>query len=381
MTAPVPCPRCGAPLSASEPAGRPCARCLLAAAQLDSAASELSATAEARIPPAPETIAPLFPQLELLSVLGQGGMGVVYRARQKELGREVALKLLWGRAGADAALSERFLREARAMARLAHPNIVGVHDFGRAGEHLYLVLELVEGTNLRQLLKPGRLEPAQALAIVAETCAALQYAHDQGVVHRDIKPENILLDRAGHVKIADFGLAKLSVAGASGERLTREGQAMGTPQYMAPEQLEHPLAVDHRADIFSLGVVFYELLTGELPLGRFAPPSRKVQIDVRLDAVVLRALEKEPEQRYQRASEVRAEVEDIVSQPAAPAVALPAPPKPRSAAFWIWIVAGVMALVLLPLACFATVLLFLGAAPEEHAPQVEEASPPVETGR
>jgi hypothetical protein len=144
--------------------------------------------------------------------------------------------------------------------------------------------------------------------MVPPICEALQYAHDQGVVHRDIKPENILVDRKGSIKIADFGLAKL-VGGESGRRLTQTRQIMGTPNYMAPEQIESPEKVDHRADIFALGVVFYELLTGELPVGRFPPPSRKVHVDVRLDNVVLRTLEKEPSLRYQRASELQSDVE------------------------------------------------------------------------
>jgi hypothetical protein len=146
--------------------------------------------------------------------------------------------------------------------------------------------------------------------MVPHICEALQYAHDQGVVHRDIKPENILVDRAGSIKIADFGLAKL-VGGSAGRRLTQTAQVMGTPHYMAPEQIEHPIDVDHRADIYSLGVVFYELLTGELPVGRFPPPSKKVQIDVRLDEVVLRTLEKEPALRYQHASDLQSEVESL----------------------------------------------------------------------
>src|SRR5678815_5545692 len=146
-------------------------------------------------------------------------------------------------------------------------------------------------------------------------CIRDRYAHDEGVVHRDIKPENVLIDRKGRVKLADFGLAK--IAGREGEsmRLTAEGQVMGTPHYMAPEQLERPLSVDHRADIFSLGVVFYEMLTGDLPLGKFSPPSRKFQLDVRLDDVVLRALENDPARRYQRASEVKSRVETIAGNP------------------------------------------------------------------
>ena len=155
----------------------------------------------------------------------------------------------------------------------------------------------------------------EALAIVPQICDALQYAHNHGVVHRDIKPENMLLDKEGRVKIADFGLASSSAARPEDFTLTGAGQVMGTPQYMAPEQIEHPLEVDHRADIYSLGVVFYQMLTGELPIGRFAPPSQKVQIDVRLDEVVLRALEKEPELRYQQASEIKTRVETIVTTP------------------------------------------------------------------
>jgi serine/threonine-protein kinase len=190
--------------------------------------------------------------------------------------------------------------------------------------------------NLRQTLQAGKLEPRQALAIVPQICDALQYAHDEGVVHRDIKPENILIDKKGRVKIADFGLAKLLRPGegpgvrGSPYTLTGSHQIMGTPHYMAPEQMERPQTVDHRADIYSLGVVFYEMLTGELPLGRFPSPSQKVQVDVRLDEVVLRSLEKEPERRYQQASEVKSDVEQISQSPpppASPAAESSAPPE------------------------------------------------------
>ncbi len=179
-------------------------------------------------------------------------------------------------------------------------------------------MEFVDGVNLRSCWTPASSRREEALAIVPQICEALQYAHDHGVVHRDIKPENILLDKEGQVKIADFGMAKLVGREAPNLTLTGAGQVMGTPQYMAPEQIEHPLEVDHRADIYSLGVVFYQMLTGELPIGRFAPPSKKVQIDVRLDEVVLRALEKEPDLRYQQASEVKTQVETIVTTPGAP---------------------------------------------------------------
>ena len=188
-------------------------------------------------------------------------------------------------------------------------------------------MEFVDGVNLRQLEKAGRLSPREALQIIPQICDALQYAHDEGVVHRDIKPENVLVDRKGRVKIADFGLAKILGRDPEALRLTAEGQVMGTPHYMAPEQVEHPQAVDHRADIFSLGVVFYEMLTGELPLGKFQPPSRKVQVDVRLDEVVLHTLEKEPELRYQHASEVKSDVETITSSPP-PRAGSPGAPAP-----------------------------------------------------
>src|SRR5262249_17203510 len=157
----------------------------------------------------------------------------------------------------------------------------------------------------------GKIAPREALAIIPQICDALHFAHAEGIVHRDIKPENVLVDKKGRVKIADFGLAKLLGKTPGELTLTRPQQVMGTPHYMAPEQLEGARDVDHRADIFSLGVVFYELLTGELPLGRFAPPSQKVQVDVRLDEVVLRTLEKEPARRYQQASEVKTDVEKI----------------------------------------------------------------------
>jgi hypothetical protein len=172
-------------------------------------------------------------------------------------------------------------------------------------------MEYVDGANLRHLIRTGGLQPAEALAIVPQICEALQFAHDEGIVHRDIKPENILVDKRGRVKIADFGLARLLGASAPEMSLTGTNQVLGTLHYMAPEQIQGLRTVDHRADIYSLGVVFYEMLTGELPIGRFAPPSQKVEVDVRLDEVVLRSLESTPERRYQHASEVKTEVERI----------------------------------------------------------------------
>ena len=183
-----------------------------------------------------------------------------------------------------------------------------VYEFGQVNGLPFFIMEFVDGLNLRQLERAGKLSPREALQIVPQICEALQFAHDEGIVHRDIKPENILLDKKGRVKIADFGIAKI-LGGEPDVAAHRNKAGIGTPHYMAPEQMEKPQTVDHRADIFSLGVVFYEMLTGELPLGKFAPPSRKVEVDVRLDEVVLRALEKDPELRYQHASQVKTAVE------------------------------------------------------------------------
>ncbi len=325
MTAPSLCPRCGAPLPSP---AEPCPRCLLQLG-LDASAppqSDLgqiqSHTRTPRFPPpTAENMAKHFRDLEVIELCGQGGMGVVYKARHTRLDRVVALKVLHQDASRDPAFAERFLREARALARLSHPGIVAVHDFGEVDGLFYLVMEFVDGVDLRRTIRGGELAPRQALTIVRELCEALQYAHDEGVVHRDIKPENVLIDKRGRVKIADFGLAKLAGSMLGGGALTATGQVMGTPHYMAPEQIERPQDVDHRADIYSLGVVLYEMLTGSLPLGRFEAPSRRVDIDVRLDEIVLRTLEREPARRYQHAVDVKTDVDGVGQGDAKPAAA------------------------------------------------------------
>jgi serine/threonine protein kinase len=333
------CPHCGTPLPPNSPAGL-CPRCLMAmnmATQTDVTdplgPHDTKVVSPPPTAPTPEEIAKFFPQLEIIERLGRGGMGVVYKARQPRLNRLVALKILAPEREKYPAFAGRFEKEAQALARLSHPNIVTVHDFGEAGGMYYLLMEFVDGVTLRQLLNTSRVSAREALAIVPQICDALQFAHDHGIVHRDIKPENILLDRLGRVKVADFGLAKLvgtnapltpSLSPSDGERvakpgegnpaLTDAGKIMGTPQYMAPEQVSHPTEVDHRADIYALGVVFYQMLTGELPGKQLEPPSKKVQIDVRLDEIVLRALEQKPELRYQQASVLKTQVEIISAQ-------------------------------------------------------------------
>ena len=321
------CPQCGAELKPDVSEGL-CPACLLQRG----IATEGGAPPGTPpfVPPTIPDLAKLFPQLEILELIGKGGMGAVYKARQPALDRFVALKILAPRSGGDLDFAGRFTREARALAKLSHPNIVGVYDFGRAELPLgqdaqqrvpatpihYFIMEYVDGPNLRQVEQAGKLSPREALEIIPQICAALQFAHDEGIVHRDIKPENILLDKKGRVKIADFGLAKILGQELKDFRLTGVRDVVGTPHYMAPEQIEKPQEVDHRADIYSLGVVFYEMLTSELPLGKFQPPSScktGMQIDVRLDEVVLRSLAKEPELRYQHVSEIKTRVETIAS--------------------------------------------------------------------
>lgn len=312
------CARCGADLP-DAPEGL-CPRCLMAEAMQPTQAGDPASS----LPPlAPEELAPHFPQLEIIECLGRGGMGVVYKARQKTLNRLVALKLLAPERVDDPLFAERFTREAQALAALNHPHIVAVYDFGQAGGFYFLLMEFVDGVNLRQLLHSRRLTSKEALSIVPPVCEALQCAHDHGIVHRDIKPENLLIDRLGTVKIADFGIAKIVAQQADVVPLGPDDCAtsasrgtipFGTPDYAAPEQRGASGEVDHRADIYSLGVVLYEMLTGELPEGKLQPPSsrmRGVQIDVRLDEIVMRALNSKPELRYRTVMEFNSEVRTV----------------------------------------------------------------------
>ena len=268
------------------------------------------------VPPPIEQLSKLFPALTILELLGAGGMGAVYKARQEGLDRIVALKILPEELAHDMKFALRFTREARTLAKLNHRSIVSVHEFGKVEETYFFLMEFVDGATLRDIVQAGHLSPAHALTLVPHLCDALQYAHDNGVIHRDIKPENILIATDGSVKIADFGLSRIVGNDNEATALTGTQQVMGTLRYMAPEQLEGARGVDHRADIYSLGVVIYEMLTGELPIGRFAPPSQKVEVDVRLDDVVLRTLEKEPQRRYQHASELKSDVQSIASSTA-----------------------------------------------------------------
>ncbi len=324
------CNSCGKPLAANAPEGL-CPECLLQAGMgtgVDIAPeTEAGPKRPAFVPPSVEELTGKFPDLEILELIGKGGMGAVYKARQKKLDRIVALKILPPDIGQEPAFSGRFTREAKALAKLNHPGIVTLYEFGETNGQFYFLMEYVDGVNLRQLLHGGRISAREALAIVPQICDALQFAHDQGIVHRDIKPENILLARRGRVKVADFGLAKImegrDVALRRPARSSPRaeptvpdaGRLMGPALYMSPGQIQAPGEVDHRADIYALGVVFYQMLTGELPGRKIEAPSKIVSIDVRLDEIVLRALEQKPELRYQQVSEVKTMVETIAASP------------------------------------------------------------------
>ena len=310
------CPHCGSALPADVPESQ-CPRCLMAQIIEPTQAGDQAAAIPSLTP---EELAPHFPQLDILECLGRGGMGVVYKARQKSLNRLVALKLLAPERADDPQFAARFEKEAHALAALNHPNIVGVYDFGVTQTLLsdhptyFLLMEFVDGVNLRQLMQAKKLTPKEALSIVPPVCDALQCAHDHGIVHRDIKPENLLIDKTGTVKIADFGIAKIihrdtdtPVCSESEQTRVSASLPQGTPDYAAPEQANG--TADHRADIYSLGVVLYEMLTGERPKDNIVPPSKRVQVDIRIDEIVLRALEKTPELRFATAAEFRTQVE------------------------------------------------------------------------
>ncbi|TWT42795.1 Serine/threonine-protein kinase PknB [Thalassoglobus neptunius] len=329
MTSLKTCPTCGEELPSNAPSGI-CPKCLMQVGMEsenqprsyeDPRVATVDQGGRFRLPEL-AALASRFPDLEIEDLLGQGGMGAVYRAKQIRLDRQVALKIIRPDSADDPSFAKRFEREARTLARLNHPNIVAIYDFGDvtltgddgAQQTLYyFLMEYVAGANMRQLMQGGELNATRSLSIVSQICDALQYAHDEGIVHRDIKPENILVDVHGRLKIADFGLAKLLTEQVAEDVLTGTHQVMGTLRYMAPEQMAGSHSVDHRADIYSMGVVFYEMLTGDLPVGRFEPPSKRATVDEQWDEVVLRALEAEPKRRYQSASDVKLDVEKMTS--------------------------------------------------------------------
>jgi hypothetical protein len=272
--------------------------------------SSLDTTAISRRPASSETIN----GYRLESLVGVGGMGEVHKAIQLSLGRTVAVKLLSPELAKDSAFVARFQKEAAALAALSHPNIVSIVDKGQTDSTYYLVMEFVEGPSLREQVRSPLLTTQEALRMMMEICRAVAYAHDKGIIHRDLKPENILFDQqaGGLAKVTDFGLASFLDDANSRFNLTSTHVSMGTLSYMAPEQRVDAKNADKRADIFSLGVILYELLTGEVPLGTFDPPSkRKPGIDPRLDVIVARCLKPDPEDRYANVAQMIADLDPL----------------------------------------------------------------------
>lgn len=268
-------------------------------------------------PPAPEDLAPLLPQYKIDCLIGRGGMGAVYRGTQLALDRPVAIKILPPDLDdAHGTYAERFKNEARMMAKMDHPAIVAVFDFGETSQRqLYFVMAFIDGTDVSQMIsEQGRLPADHALAVTAHVCDALSYAHERGIVHRDIKPANILINYEGQVKVADFGLAK-ALETSSGT-LTKTGLAVGTPDYLAPETLNSGSEIDGRADLFAIGVMLYQMLTGVVPRGAWKPASLIVPgLDRRFDEIIDRAMQPEPSDRYQSAGEFRRDLDVILMTP------------------------------------------------------------------
>lgn len=237
-------------------------------------------------------------------MVGRGGMGTIYHARQTSLDRDVALKIIDRSISNDSTFLDRFEREAKALAKLNHPNVVSVFDYGNTSDgQAYFIMEFVHGLNLREAMQSMPIDLSHSIEIVCSVATALTYAHSKGVIHRDIKPENILLSDDGRIKLADFGIAKINNAAAE-KKITATRQVLGTVHYLAPEQLEASNEVDHRVDIYALGVVFYELLTKQLPVGNFEPPSHlNPAINRDLDSVILKSLSRKPSLRFQTVEE------------------------------------------------------------------------------
>jgi serine/threonine protein kinase len=262
----------------------------------------------------PAQVSAMVPEERFLaeSILGVGGMGVVYRGIQTSLSRPIAMKVLRRDDGGDYGFENRFRREAQSMALLNHPNIVSIYDFGSLGrDYLYFAMELVDGTDVSEILRSGAMTPQLVMLLMPQICYALEYAHSKGIVHRDIKPANILVSRQGEAKVTDFGLAKK--VDQFNSFVTQTHMVMGTPEYAAPEQSSAHREVDHRADIYALGVLLYQMLTHQLPKGSWAPPSSTKGVDSRFDAIVTKAMMADRNQRYQTVTEMRRAIEALAA--------------------------------------------------------------------
>ena len=268
------------------------------------------------VAPEPEALEQLLPHFAVQRLIASGGMGAVYAGVQRDLDRPVAIKILPPEAVRDGESIERFRTEARAMARLTHPHIPAVFDFAVLGDFGVLVMELVDGDNVYHLVRNGSLTPMRALEIFQQVCDAVHFAHSRSIVHGDIKPGNILINSDGQAKLADFGLARLM---EQGDRESASWTPMGTPEYAAPELYDRNATPDHRADIYSLGVILHEMLTGAPPAGEFELPAAALRLDPRVDEIIARCMEIAPEKRFQTALEVRQLARDIIEGRNAPA--------------------------------------------------------------
>lgn len=315
------CPKCGHHLPAG-PAHSGCPFCLV------DLALEWPSRTSSGGPFTPPSLADLrerFPWLEVVALIGGGGMGAVYEAVQPELERRVALKVLPSERAEDVIGVERFRQEARLLAKLDHPHIVRVHNAGHERGLFFLVMEFVDGANLRELIGGGGLPPDETLRIAGEICEAVAFAHEHGIVHRDLKPENILVDDRGRVKIVDFGIARWTGADrAASVTLTGADVRVGTPRYMSPEQARPDTVVDHRSDLYALGIVFYELLTGETPQVDYVAPSKHVarshlaRVDRRWDPILARCLKADPAERYATVAELHRDLLALSHPPRRP---------------------------------------------------------------
>ncbi|MGE5206268.1 MAG: protein kinase domain-containing protein [Chlamydiota bacterium] len=329
------------------------------------------------------------PRYQVEALLGEGGMGAVYRAYDRELDRTVALKLIRPELGSDAAMSQRFRQELLLASKISHKNILRIHDLGEANGTKFISMAYVEGEDLHQLLKrEGRLPVNRAVSLAKQLCAALEAAHAEGVVHRDLKPQNILLDKAGQVYVSDFGLAKSLEPDAT--QMTLSGQFLGTPRYMSPEQAMAG-TVDHRSDLYSLGLILYEMATGEVPFKAEStlqtmylrvhekpqdPRQFNPDLPDYLTQIILRCLETDPAQRYQSAREILDDLES--AQPSRPPRSQALPPAGKGRRIW-YVGAGILVLALLTALAVPTARNLLHRRPA--ATQGSIGIPPLNQGK
>jgi class 3 adenylate cyclase/tRNA A-37 threonylcarbamoyl transferase component Bud32/uncharacterized protein with WD repeat len=301
------------------------------------AKTEQPPTAELPGSTTPQPAVALTARYELLGELGTGGMGIVYKAKDRETGDLVALKVLRAEIAADVEGMNRFKHELRVARRITHKNVCRIHEFNRTEDSAYISMELVEGESLRQILtRFGSMSPRKGVQIARQICDGLREAHSQGIVHRDLKPENVMIDQAGNVKLMDFGIARSNLGIAS----TASGVVVGTPAYMAPEQVRGK-QVDQRVDIYALGLILYEMFTGtpafrgKTPvdivfkqLKETPPPPRQLEptLPLHIELAIVRCLEKDPALRFQSVDELAAALEGKLEELPAAAPPLPTPP-------------------------------------------------------